>query len=38
MGIGPKTTTNSTAKSAKWGLFGWLFNDVKVPIIDMFYI
>jgi hypothetical protein len=38
MGIGRKATSNTTAKSTKWGLFGGLYNDVKVPIIDMFYI
>eukprot|EP00253_Pinus_taeda_P011516 PITA_11516 len=36
LGTGQKTASYTVAESAKWGLPGWLYNNGKTPIIDMF--
>eukprot|EP00253_Pinus_taeda_P021234 PITA_21234 len=36
LGTGQKTASYTAAEAAKWGLLGWLYNNGKTPIIDMF--
>ena len=36
LGTGWKRASYTAAEAAKWGLFGWLYKDGNVPILDMF--